>query len=647
MFTDSVGLLTRSYTDLHMKSPFLAALEERILLADGAMGTLLFARGVNPNACIEALVLDQPDIVRRIHEDYIAAGADIIETDTFGANRYRLAKHGLEGKVRDINFKAARLARDAREIHGHPVFVAGAIGPTGRMLATIGDIKPEEVRAAIREQAEGLLEGGVDLIILETFPDLAELREAVAAVKAACDLPIVAQCTFQRDNRTLGGEPPDEVANVAASLGVDAAGINCSLGPHNALDVIEQMASAASIPLSAMPNAGLPKYVDNRLVYRATPEYFADYTKRLVLAGANIVGGCCGSTPEHTAAMRETLDQEWNRKNKPRGQATTVAVGADLRVGPSSSAIGAAKETTDEAAADQPRTLREKLKAGEFAVSVELDPPRGLNPRKALEGAAMLKAAGADSINIGDSPMARVRMSAIALAVLMEQRVGIETIIHFTSRDRNLMAIQSDLLGAHALGIRNVIALTGDPPSGGEYARATGVWDVDSIGFIRVIKMLNKGTDWAGNSIGKGTDFFVACAANPTADNVDLELDRVRQKIDAGADCLMTQQFYDAGSLESFLERLGPIDIPVLIGVMPLQSHKHTEFIHNELAGVFVPEDVRERMRKAGENGIAEGIAQARELLEQCRPMCDGAYLVPSFGRYEVVGELVQFAKSL
>jgi|CXWL01.1.fsa_nt_gi homocysteine S-methyltransferase len=628
-----------------MKSPFLTALEERILLGDGAMGTLLFARGVPQHACIEALVLDQPDIVRRVHEDYIAAGADIIETDTFGANRYRLAKHGLEAKVRDINFKAARLARDAREIHGHPVFIAGAIGPTGRMLANAGDIRPAEVRAAIREQAEALLEGGVDLIILETFPDIAELREAIAAVKSCSDLPVVAHCTFQRDNRTLGGEPPDEVANVAASLGADVAGINCSLGPHNALEVIEQMSAAASIRLSAMPNAGLPKYVDSRLVYRATPEYFADYTKRLVLAGANIVGGCCGTTPEHTAAMRDMLEREWNRKGGPKSATTVIEPPSRIDVTPT--AIGADPRVEPPAPAERPRTLREKLAAGEFAVSVELDPPRGLNPRKALEGAAMLKAAGADTINIGDSPMARVRMSAISLAVLMQQQVGIETIIHFTSRDRNLMAIQSDLLGAHALGLRNVIALTGDPPSGGEYARATGVWDVDSIGFIRIIKMLNSGTDWAGNSIGKGTDFFVACAANPTADNVDLELDRVRRKIEAGADCLMTQQFYDAGSLESFLERLGPIEIPVLIGVMPLQSHKHTEFIHNELAGVFVPEDVRERMRLAGENGVAEGLAQARELLEQCRPMCDGAYLVPSFGRYEVVGELVQFAKSL
>jgi homocysteine S-methyltransferase len=624
-----------------MQNPFLAALEQRVLLADGAMGTLLHSRGVAQNACLEALVIDQPDIVRRVHEDYIAAGADIIETNTFGANRFRLAKHGLEANVRNINFRAARLARDAREIHGHPVFVAGAIGPTGRMLATAGDVRPEDVRAAIREQAEALLEGGVDVIFLETFPDIAELREAILAIKASCDLPIVAHVTFQRDGRTYGGEPPDEVANVATSLGADVAGINCSLGPQTALEVIDQMAANTSIRLSAMPNAGLPKFMDKRLVYPATPEYFAEYAKRLVTAGANIVGGCCGTTPEHTAAMRDMLNAEWNRKG--RATSPSGGIGAPLTVAPQAHTSTTAADAADSA----PRTLRQKLAAGEFVVSVELDPPRGLNPRKALEGAAHLKALGADSINIGDSPMARVRMSAIALAVLMQQQTGIETIIHFTSRDRNLMAIQSDLLGAHALGIRNVIALTGDPPSSGDYARATGVWDVDSIGFIRILKMLNGGTDWAGNSIGKGTDFWVACAANPTADNVDLEIDRVRRKIEAGADALMTQQIYSAEILSSFLDRLGPIDIPVLVGIMPLQSHRHTEFIHNELAGVFVPEDVRERMRLAGENGVAEGIAQARELLEACRPFVQGTYLVPSFGRYEVVGELVTLAKQL
>jgi len=612
-----------------MKHPFISALEERILLADGAMGTLLHARGVAQHACLERQVLDAPDIVRRIHEDYIAAGADIIETNTFGANRFRLARHHLDEKVHEINFRAVRLARDAREISGHNIFVAGAIGPTGRMLKSVSDVRKEDVRAAFREQVDALLEGGVDLIVLETFPDLDELTEAIGAIKEADSyLPVIAQMTFQRDGRTMGGEAPDEVANVAASLGADVAGINCSLGPQSALTVIEQMSAATAIRLSAMPNAGLPRFMDGRLVYPSTPEYFGEYTRKLVEAGANIVGGCCGTTPEHTARMREALEGEWNTRGRPR----TIVLTRDMDAPP--------------AEPEQPaRTLREKLKGGEFVVSVELDPPRGLNPRKVLEGAAHLKQLGADAINIGDSPMARVRMSAIAMAMLIQQRVGIETIIHFTTRDRNLMAIQSDLLGAHALGIRNVIALTGDPPTGGEYGRATGVWDVDSVGFIKILRQLNSGTDWAGNSIGKGTDFWIACAANPTADDVDLELNRVRRKIEAGADALMTQQVYSAEILRSFLDRLGPLDIPVIVGIMPLQSYRHAEFIHNELAGVFVPEDVRERMRLAGDNGIAEGIAQARELLEECRSFVNGVYLVPSFGRVEVVGELVTLAK--
>ncbi len=634
-----------------MQNPFVTALEDRILLADGALGTMLQARGIPQNACLDAAVLDNADIVRRIHEEYIAAGADIIETNTFGANRFRLARHGLESKVRDLNFKAARLARDAREISGHPVFVAGAMGPTGRMLASVGDVKLQEVRAAFREQVDALLEGGVDLIILETFPEIAELREAILAVKEACDLPVVAQATFQRDGRTMGGEPPEEVANTAATLGADVAGINCSLGPHHALDVIEQMAGHSSIRLSAMPNAGLPKYRDKKYVYPSTPEYFAKYARKLVEAGANLIGGCCGTTPEHIAKMREALDEEWNRKGRVPSSTITVTPVSDVGALGPGSAEGPISDSPElpapDRAADKPRTLRDKLRDGEFVVSVELDPPRGLNPRKVIEGAQYLKRLGADCINIGDSPMARVRMSAIAMAVLVRDRAGIEPIIHFTTRDRNLMAIQSDLLGAHALGIRNVIALTGDPPSTGDYARATGVWDVDAIGFIKILKMLNGGTDWAGNSIGKGTDFFVACAANPTADNVDVEVDRVRRKLDAGADVLMTQQIYSADILEGFLEKLGAVEVPLLVGIMPLQSSKHAEFIHNELAGVFVPKDVRDRMREAGENGIAEGIAQARELLEAVRPMVHGTYLVPSFGRVEVVGELVTLAKGL
>jgi homocysteine S-methyltransferase len=624
-----------------MQNPFLQALEDRVLLADGAMGTLLHARGAAQNACLDALVIENPDLVRRVHEDYIAAGADIIETDTFGGNRFRLGRSGYGDRVREVNFRAARLARDAREISGHPVFVAGAVGPTGRMLGTVGDVRPEEVRAAFREQVDALLEGGVDLIILETFPDLAELREAIHAVKDACDLPLVAQMTFQRDGRSAAGEPPDEVANVASRLGADVAGINCSLGPQSAVEVIEQMSQTTSIRLSAMPNAGLPKFMDKRLVYPSTPEYFAEYTRKLVEAGANIVGGCCGTTPEHIVRMREALAGEWNARSRAvAGRRSRVA-----GQGAGTITVNAREEREAPAEDAAPLTLREKLAAGEFVVSVELDPPRGLNPRKALEGAAHLKQLGVDCINIGDSPMARVRMSAIALAVLIKEKIGVEPIIHFTTRDRNLMAIQSDLLGAHALGIRNVIALTGDPPSSGDYARASGVWDVDSIGLIKILKMLNQGSDWAGNSIGKGTEWLVACAANPTAQDVDVEVDRVRRKIEAGADVLMTQQIYSVDILRSFLDRLGPINVPLLVGIMPLQSFRHAEFIHNELAGVFVPDAVRERMRLAGENGKAEGIAQAAELLEECRPYVQGTYLVPSFGRYEVVGELVTQAK--
>ncbi len=608
-----------------MKNPFLAEVERRVLLADGAMGTILHERGIPPSACLDAVGLDQPDLVRKLHEEYIAAGADIIETNTFGGNRMRLGRYGLQDRVHEINFRAARLARDAREISGHPVFVAGAVGPVGRRLVAVAaEPTSADLRAAFQEQVEALLEGGVDLIVLETFPDLIELGEALLAVRASCDLPVIAELNFQRDGRTLAGEPPDECANVLQSLGADAAGVNCSLGPQAALDVIEQMAAASSIRLSAMPNAGLPRLVGGRMYYPSTPEYFAEYARRLAMAGANIVGGCCGTTPAHITAMRQALSGEWALAASPPP------------------AISATADSSPEAPeVATPASLRQKLGEGRFVVSVEIDPPRGLNPRKALEGAAALRQAGADCINIGDSPMARVRMSAIALAVLIQQRVGLETIIHFTTRDRNLMAIQSDLLGAHALGIRNVIALTGDPPTTGEYQRASGVWDVDSIGLIRILKMLNQGTDWAGNSIGRPTEFFVAAAANPTAEDLPLEIDRVRQKLDAGADLLMTQPVYSAEVLREFVEKLGPLPVPLLAGVMPLQSYRHAEFIHNELAGVVVPESVRDRMRLAGENGVAEGLALSRELLSEIRGLCSGVYLMPSFGRYEVVAELV------
>ncbi|MSQ62152.1 MAG: bifunctional homocysteine S-methyltransferase/methylenetetrahydrofolate reductase [Dehalococcoidia bacterium] len=621
-----------------MKSPFLEALESRVLLLDGATGTMLLARGVPPQACIDAASLDQPALVRALHEEYIASGADIIETHTFGANRIRLARWGLEGRVRDVNFAAVRLARDAREIQGQPVFIAGSIGPTGQRLAPDGPLSPGEARAAFTEQIQALLEGGIDLLQFETFQSLAELREGIEAARALTDLPIVASMTYQEDGHTLAGDTPAEVAKALAALGVLALGVNCVVGPQGAIGVVEQLARATDLPLMAQPNAGLPRMIEGRAHYPATPQYFGESTQRLVAAGARIVGGCCGTTPEHIRAMRAALNASVTAApvlERPSAPGAFASPRSDAPLSP---------EGEDEGG---PRTLREKLASGRYVISVEIDPPRGINPRKAIEGAQLLKDTGADAINIGDSPMARVRMSAVALALAIQQRVGIETIIHCTTRDRNLMALQSDLIGAHALGVRNVIALTGDPPSGGDHAQAHGVWEVDSIGFIRVLKRLNEGVDWAGNSIGQGTDFFIAAAANPAADNLELELGRVRQKVEAGADMLMTQPVWDPELVRSFFRRLGPIAIPVLLGVLPLQNHRHAEFLHNELAGVSIPEDVRERMRKAGEAGIQEGLAIARDFLAEMRGECAGIYIMPSFGRYEVAAELVTAARAL
>jgi len=606
-----------------VQHPFIEALERGVVLADGAMGTLLRQRGwTGPT---EVAALDRPDLVRSIHEDYIAAGADLILTNTFEANRAALGGHGMAGRVRDANLAAAKLARDAREISGAPVFIGGSVGPVGRELA-VGAWTLRDAFEAFREQIEALVEGGVDVIVLETFPAVAEAREAIRAARAVTDLPVVAMLNFSADLASPAGEDPVTIGRALSEAGADVVGVNCGVGPQAALDIIEGMAREwARAPLAVEPNAGLPRAVQGRLLYPSSPEYFADFALRAKDLGAVIIGGCCGTTPEHVRAMREALGS---------GRAPTVLRSAPQLEPPPLEEPPAAELSRS--------SLRDKLAAGHYVVSVEIDPPRGVNPRKAIEGAAMLKAAGADAINIGDSPMARVRMSALSLAIQMQQRAGIETIIHQTTRDRNLMALQADMLGAHALGIRNVIALGGDPPP--EASQSSAVWDVDSIGFIRVLKRLNEGVDFAGNSIGGKTDFFVAGAANPTADDVDLELRRVRQKLEAGADVLMTQPVYDTARVVEFFERLGPIEVPVLLGIMPLVSYRNAEFVHNELAGVTVPAAVRSRMRRAGEAGADEGIAIAIEHIEETRalPFVSGIYVMPAFGRYEIAAEVVK-----
>jgi methionine synthase I (cobalamin-dependent)/5,10-methylenetetrahydrofolate reductase len=603
------------------------------LLADGAMGTMLYASGVPLEDCFDALNLSKPDLVSAVHRAYINAGADLIETNSFGANRFRLDQFGLASQVSAINRRAVKLAREEREISGRQVLVIGSIGPTQRTMEPYGTVKPQDIQAAFREQIEALLEGGVDGLSIETIGDVAEMVEAVKAARAACDLPIFAMMTFAEDGRTIAGSETTAVVSALTDLGVDVIGANCSVGPQRILPVVKKMRKLVrgcgpNAPhVACMPNAGWPSYVGGRVIYPSSPEYFAEFAKQAITSGVKIVGGCCGTTPEHISAMRIAI-------NEMNGQAAAPVVErqtAELKI--------ALPEVAER---DQPTELAQKLET-KFLVSVEIDPPKGLNPAKALEGAKLLKAAGVDFINVADSPMARVRMSALTLCYLIQHQVGIETIIHFTTRDRSLMGLQSELLGAHAVGVRNILALTGDPPSLGDYPDSSAVYDVDSIGLIRILNKLNEGVDSAGASIGRQANFTVLCAVDPTRADLDEEVRRLRRKLEAGAQIVMTQPIYDVRVWTLFLEKFGgEIPVPVLIGILPLQSSKHAEFLHNEVPGITLTDRARERMRLAGADGRREGVEMAQELLADLRPHAQGVYIMPSFGRYEVAAEVME-----
>jgi len=645
-----------------MGHPLLERLKEGPLLCDGAMGTLLYARGITYEQCFDALNLTQPGLIQDIHSEYITAGSQIIETNTFGANRAKLEAYNLGEQVRDINFRAVRLAREAREITGKPVFIAGAVGPSGRPLQAPNEQRLSDLRSIFREQIEALQEGGADLLILETFTNLAELRQAVLAAQEVGGLPIVAQMSFYEDGHTLSGQSAARVATVLQNLNIDIIGANCSVGPAGTLDVLNEMIASANAwndgtnaerPLfSAQPNAGLPTRIDNRFFYVATPDYFGDYARRFAEAGVRLIGGCCGTTPHHIAAMRRALDYHTGVHAQIAMGAATETVGEvvkepDSTVKASNGKAAIARLLEEEIIVPHQGTmtrLQEKLAKREFVVSVELDPPKGLNPAKILEGAVVLQNAGVDCINIADSPMARVRMSCLALARLIQDNLGVETIIHFTTRDRNLMALQSELLGAHALGIRNVLALTGDPLHVGDYPNTTGVWDVDSVGLIRVINGMNAGHDAAGSAIGAHASFHIGCALNlnMTDDEVEREIEKYQQKIEAGAHFIMTQPIYEMAPLQRFLDRVGKPTIPLLLGCIPLHSSRHAEYLHNEVPGITIPDEVRARMREAGEHGREMGLTLAQELLAQARPLVEGVYLMPSYGRYDVVSELTK-----
>lgn len=623
--------------------PLLAALQKRPLLADGAMGTALLARGAGSEQCLEELAFSRPDLVREIQIEYVQAGADIILTHTFGANEFRLEPHGLAARVEELNQAAVRVARDVREASGKAIFIGGDIGPLGSYLPPQGQMRPEAARAAFLRQSTALLEGGVDFFCIETIMDLRELELAVSAVREISDLPILGSMTFGRDAQTQFGADAAAVMHFARNLELDIVGANCSVGPSGLEEITAGFRAAdPEATLAVMPNAGFPALVGGRQVYPADAEYFQAVTPALLTLGASIVGGCCGTTAVHIKAMRRAMDSWMQRAPRLRTDAAPSSetwndVGSlDAWVAP-----GEEEQSTDS------QVLR-KLEAGKFVVSVEVDPPRGLNAEKQIDGARLARRYGADAVNVADSPMARVRMSALAMAARIQHEVGIETILHFTTRDRSLMGLQADLLGAHALGLRNILALTGDPPSLGDSQNSTAVYDVDSVGLVHILNQFNRGEDLEGKVMGQRSRFAISVACDPTRPDLEEEAGRLQAKLGNGAHFIMTQPIYSPDVWTRFTEvyeRLhGPLPLPVLIGILPLQSFRHASFLHNEVPGITLTPQALERMRQAGRKGRTAGIEMGQELLLELQhaPYVRGVYLMPSFGRYETACRVLE-----
>jgi len=601
-----------------MATDILARLKQSPVLCDGAMGTLLYSKGIFINRCYDELNLSQPDLIRGIHHEYLQAGAEIVETNTFGANSFRLARHSLASRVRDINLAGAQLAREAAK--SFDAWVAGSVGPLGIRIEPLGKTSFQEACDAFREQITALVEGGVDLLILETFGYLEELRQAMlAAREVAPKLPLVAQVTIDEDGNCLDGSTPELFTPRLVEWGADVVGCNCSVGPVAMLDGIERMRALTTLPLAAQPNAGIPRSVEGRNIYLCSPEYMASYARKFVAAGVRLVGGCCGSTPDHIRVMKSAL-----RVGEARAKTS------------SSASVSAPKVS---AAPTTPLGKRSrfgaKLAAGEFVTMVEIVPPKGTDIKKEVEGARFVKSVGVDAINIPDSPRASARMSNQALSLLIQKEVGIEAILHYTCRDRNVLGIQSDLLGAAATGIRNLICITGDPPKMGNYPDATAVFDVDSIGLVNIVHNLNRGLDLGGNPIGTGTSFVIGVGANPGLNDMDEEVRRFAYKVEAGAEYVVTQPVFDLSLLENFLRRIEHHKIPVVAGIWPLVSVRNAEFMKNELR-VSVPDSILERMARAQtpEAAREEGVAIAREMLIAAREMVQGAQISAPLGRY-------------
>ena len=612
--------------------PFRSLLDtDRIHVFDGAMGTMLYTKGIYINRCYDELNLSNPDLVREIHGEYMRAGADIIETNTFGATAHKLQQYGLEGSLHEINAIAAKLAREAAKDRA---YVAGAIGPLGLRIEPYGPTSFDEARDLFRAQAEALLEGGVDLFVVETFSDLSEIRQAIRAIRELCDLPIIAQMTIMTDGNTLFGTTPEVFTERLDEWGADVIGLNCGVGPAIILTALEKMREVTKKKLSTQPNAGLPRDVQGRQFYMCSPEYMSKFAKRFIQAGAKFIGGCCGTTPAHIKLISDAV-----RAASPRAQrvfqTSTPAqvehiVPADIQVVPP----------------EERSNWGRKIARGEFVTSVEVLPPKGVDAKKTLDSIRLLKEAGVDGVNIPDGARAQSRMSALATAVLVEQQIGIESVLHYCCRDRNLLGMMSDLLGAAALGLRNILVITGDPPKMGPYPDATAVFDIDSIGLTNMVNKLNHGLDLGNNPIGQPTAFCIGVGVNPGAINLDEEIKRFEWKVEAGAQYAITQPVFDTNQLRDFLKRIEHVRIPVVAGIWPLVSYRNAEFLHNEVPGVRVTSSIMERMRVASavskEAGREEGLRIARESLLEVRDVIQGVQVSAPFGNVKYALEVFE-----
>ncbi|HZU83062.1 MAG TPA: bifunctional homocysteine S-methyltransferase/methylenetetrahydrofolate reductase [Polyangiaceae bacterium] len=621
--------------------PFLEAVRSSVLVLDGAMGTQLYERGVLYSACFEELNVSRPELVTKVHEDYLRVGAQVIESNTFGANALRLEKYGLQGRVRELNAAGVRVARAAA---GTQAYVVGAMGPSGWFLGQAAGGNDDDlarVEAVFAEQARALVEAGVDALLVETVRQTPELRAAVEAAVAMAEgrVPVIASVSLDENGRMAEGTDAEEVARLAREWGASVVGVNCSDGPMSVLAAVEKMVPLG-LPVLAAPNAGLPRRVDERMVYVTTPEYFGVYTQRMCRVGVRLVGGCCGTTPEHIKRIAAAVRMAGGFTEGERRPADDDSLGADPTSGSHIALVPGAVQPV-------PLEQRSELAAGvarkRFVVSVEVATPVGLDATRAVEAAKRLKAGGVDVVNIADGARAQARMSNLALAVRIQREVGIETILHVCGRDRNLLGTLAHLLGAHDLGIRNLVVITGDPPKMGDFPDATAVYDLDSIGILKLASRLNHGVDPGGKPLGSATRFLLATGAEPAGLNYEREIARLRLKKAAGAELVMTQPVYDPLVLDRFLADVAPLGLPVLVGLLPLASYRNAEFLHNEVPGMQVPEPIRERMRRAGTGAAArkEGVAIAREMLSAVRSRVAGAYVMPPLERYELALEVV------